>query len=296
MTSSSNWQGGTWDAGQPGPGDDAVIGSGVTATAQNSVDPWGGSLTLESNSLLIVQSTVNPNASDLAIDGATSFIMADGARIRDNFKNYTFSAGFSISGVAGMTASGPNSGWNQNRIFTAPITGTGTWTTQGFNHMGYTYNVANAFSGGYLSEAGDRHAIAFNAAGAAGAGDVTVNPRSNADGRSAVIILGASDVFSPTATLTLNGNGWAGSTGGFGPYASGPWIGTSAKLALQGNSATVSGLVVDGVPQAPGVYDASNSTWIVDSIGGGTLTVIPEPSALALLGLGGLALLGRRRA
>lgn len=135
--------------------------------------------------------------------------------------------------------------------------------------------MPNTFSGGYIIEGGDRHGVAFNVAGAAGTGDVTVNPRTNnADGRSAVIILGADDVFAPTATLTLNGNGWAGSSGGFGPYASGPWVGNSSKLALQGHSATVSALIVDGVEQES--RESMMPTIVsgeVDSVGGGTLTV-----------------------
>ena len=269
MTSTSNWVGGTWDNGDPGDGDDAVISAGVTGSAVNSVNPWSGSLTLEAGSLLIVQSTVNPNVADLAIDGATAFTLADGGRIRDNFKTYTFTSGFDISGVAGMDASGPNSGWNQNRTFTAPISGTGTWTTKGYNHMGYTYNVANTFTGGYVIESGDRHGVGFNAPGAAGAGDVTVNAAGN--GRSAVIRLGANDVFAATATLSLNGAGWNSSTGGFGPYSF--YSGSSYNIDLNGFDATVSELYVNGIQQAAGTYAGGDATWIGDRAGGGTLTV-----------------------
>lgn len=74
-----------------------------------------------------------------------------------------------------------------------------------------------------------------------------------------------------------------------------------------GHNETVAGLILDGVPQAPGTYGATGSgaafvmdDWFVTSIfnGGsgytGVLTVIPEPGT-TLLGLVGFALALRRR-
>jgi hypothetical protein len=58
------------------------------------------------------------------------------------------------------------------------------------------------------------------------------------------------------------------------------------------SDATVSGLIIDGVTQAGGTYD--NTSGFIS--GTGVLTVVPEPSAAALLGgLGALLLLRRRR-
>ncbi|MDA1005066.1 MAG: PEP-CTERM sorting domain-containing protein [Verrucomicrobia bacterium] len=55
----------------------------------------------------------------------------------------------------------------------------------------------------------------------------------------------------------------------------------------------VAGLFLEGVEQEPGIYNASsNPTWF---LGTGSLSVIPEPGTMSLLGLVGLGLMARRR-
>lgn len=66
------------------------------------------------------------------------------------------------------------------------------------------------------------------------------------------------------ATLTLNGNGWAGSNGG-------PHAGAVYKIIMNADD-TVGRLIVDEVEQPPGDYTDASGSWIS---GPGTLSVVP---------------------
>jgi hypothetical protein len=124
--------------------------------------------------------------------------------------------------------------------------------------MRYDFNLSNSFTGGLSVDARDRHVAAFNAAGSAGAGNVTADGRAtnppgqsvNADKRSAVLRLGANDVFAPTATLTLNGAGRAASKGF-------DYAGQCTRLDMQGFDATVAALVINGVAMPAGTYSGN---------------------------------------
>lgn len=290
--SSGTWtDAGIWDNGSPAGTIDVTIATGHNVNATNAVAAWSGALTLQDNAVLQVVSTLNPNPVPIAIDGATSITMGDGSRISDRFKTATIATDISVTGTAGFDATGSNNGWNQGRTFTGSISGD-TWTTNGFNHMGYNYANANSFSA-YSSLAGDRHAIEFSAVGAL-SGDLTTAAAGS--GRSAVIRLSVDGAIAPGVSMDLNGFGWNASTGGFGPYSF--YGGTSFNIDLNGTHNAVSSLTINGVDIAPGVYMGGDASWIGDRASGGTLTVgtvVPEPASLALLGLGGLAVLLRRR-
>ncbi len=275
MTESSNWQGGEGNPDQPAIGVDAVIAEGITASASGSVDPWEGILTMEEDSVLNLTKPGRTPTSppDIPLDGATTVIMEDGSRILDGFSNLTLPMDFVISGEAGMAPASSVFGWNRERIFTGVISGDGSWTTNGRNRMGYTYNNTNTYTGGYIIRSSDRHGIGLNAPGAAGAGDVTVLPREE-DGRSGVLILGSDDVFAPTAVLTLNGLGWDDSTGGFGPYGSGPHVGSQVRISMNEFNATVAELWIDDVRMPDGQYTGDDGDWIA---GTGVLTVGDPP-------------------
>lgn len=271
MTANGNWNGGAWDNGQPTIGLDATIAAGVTATATNSVTPWSGKLTLEPGSTLIINATVNPNPANMVFDGATAFILKDGSKINDHFKTATFAQNFVITGTAGMDCNN-NNGNNHNRTFTGTISG-GTFFVDGRNHVGYTFNSPNTFAN-FEARASEsqRYGVAFNAPGAAGLGNVTVT--SGGGTQSGVIILGANNVFSETCVLTLNGRGWGNSTGGFGPYAAGAWVGNSMRIFMNTFNATVSELWIDGIQRPAGTYTGTSGDWIG---GTGTLTVLNSP-------------------
>lgn len=65
--------------------------------------------------------------------------------------------------------------------------------------------------------------------------------------------------------------------------------GAKVNLNFTGNTDTVSGLVLGGAAQPNGTYDATNTPQYFT--GTGSVTVVPEPSSIALLFCGGLGLL-----
>lgn len=214
-----------------------------------------------------------------ALTGATTLVLKGGT-IFDVFGNTQTLPAIVLDGGGAFDSTTSSTPHADNRIFGSAITGTGGLSIWGNNRMRYDFNTANTFTGGFFIDARDRHVVAFNATGSAGNGDVTVDGRANnpagqsqnADNRSAVLRLGANDVFAPTATLTLNGNGWAASSGF-------DYSGQHTRIDMQGFNATVARLIVGGVEMPSGSYSGNgvNNGDAADPLnwirGTGTLTV-----------------------
>ena len=263
MTASSNWVGGTWDKGEPVVGVDAVIAAGVTATASGSVGTWSGDLTMNSGSVLNVLGT---SGDFIALDGAANVAM-DGSVLLNNFNSQTITSNFALSNGARFNISG-NSAFNKDQIFSGNFTGTGGFTIKGGNHQGMRFTGTNTFTGGWVIEnQAQRFGVEFGATGSAGAGDVTVEGNADGTGQGAVIIVNALNPFDPSATLTLNSNGYDNSTSGFGPFTR--FLGTEIRIEML-NDATVAELWIDNVKQPDGDYTGTSGDWIS---GTGTLTV-----------------------
>ena len=102
------------------------------------------------------------------------------------------------------------------------------------------FTGTNTFTGGWVIEnQAQRFGVEFGATGSAGAGDVTVEGNADGTGQGAVIIVNARNSFDPSATLTLNSNGYDNSTGGFGPFTR--FLGTEIRIEML-NDATVGAL------------------------------------------------------
>jgi len=175
----------------------------------NAATPtYSGTLTLLENSTLMM---VNKSfaASANAVEGASSITMHAGSKIQVNMTHdFTFPA-ITLAGDASFESLFGASDW-QKDYYNGEISGPGSLTLSGFNGHEYHFSVANSFTGGFIANAIDRYKIFAEAAGSLGAGDVTINPRS--DGRSASLNIDADDPMADTATLYLNG---AEGQGGF---------------------------------------------------------------------------------
>lgn len=132
-----------------------------------------------------------------------------------------------------------------------------------------TFGAANTYSGGTTIDAGT---LIANADGALGTGNVSLT------GGNVTLTLqngAVNDYIADSATLS--------------------YINTDViNLNFTGTD-TVAGLIVDGVAQAPGVYGASATNPDGAFTGTGTITVVPEPATLAMVGLGAGLLAGVRR-
>lgn len=137
----------------------------------------------------------------------------------------------------------------------------------------------NTYAGGTVIEVGVRTVI-VGASSSLGTGDVLV--KADADAAADLSLLGNGNLAA-TSTLSIEN----GSLVNLGFANTGLGIAEASDL-------TIKFLIVNGVTMAPGLYNAGNSSAFL--AGTGELNVLlPEPSSMALLGLGLTALLRRRR-
>jgi hypothetical protein len=261
--SAGDWNtAGNWDSGVPSGTDSATISAGHAMTVSAAAPTYSGGLTMGNGSSLMINDQ-GLNVVDAANAIGTGTITMNNSTLDVKTRGTVSFGAIALVGDGTITATA-NSGDDRTRNLTGIISGTGAFTIFGRNKQPWNWQQTNTFSGGLNLNAIDRHVIIFNAAGSAGTGDVTVSPRPS-DARSAVIKLGANDVFAPTATLTLNGQGWNGSSG----YA---YALKYTRLDMQGFNATVGALIIDDVAMPYGDYTGTADTadWID---GTGTLTV-----------------------
>ena len=168
--------------------------------------------------------------------------------------------------------------------FTGNISGPGGMLIDGGgagNSGTIALNGTNSFAGGSTVNLGTFQAGAASV-NAFGTGFVTVNNVGGA-ASNVTILAGATDAIADGATLTLAGGGTAG-------------------VAILGANINeiVGSLVLGGVTQTQfGTYGstASAADFKNDNFfaGTGVVSLVPEPTSLALLGVGAVALLARRR-
>lgn len=254
-----------WSAGVPIGNLPAFVATGVTAQVNNSGTPaHAGGLTLESGSTLRINNT---SGSENAVGSGTLTMTDATMQIETQFdQNYP---DLVLNGN-NQFRSQSNATHGRNRNYGGVISGSGSMTFLKDNRAIVRFQQTNTFGGGIVFDAEDRYLVEFEAVGSAGGGDVTVNPRTNADDRSAILKLEASDVFADTATLTLDGQGNANSGWPSGSY-------NGIFLEMGNNTDTIAALVVGGVAQPTGTYGRvglgtvdNEVSWI---LGDGVLTV-----------------------
>jgi autotransporter-associated beta strand protein len=172
-----------------------------------------------------------------------------------------------------LTVTVPTGG---SSTFSGTITGGGNFAKAGPGTQ--TLSGANDYTGLTTVSAGT---LATLGGGTLGTGNVTV-----ADAAGAILSLGNNVSIADSATLTF---------------------GTNSAIVLAGAGGTsevltslVKSTATSQTLSTPGTYTAMelNSFFGVSSFSspnGETLTIVPEPAAFALLGLGSLSLLARRR-
>ena len=130
-----------------------------------------------------------------------------------------------------------------------------------------------------------------NAADALGLGAVVLNNRSALVAGSTGSLDSLQTIYVNTATSILRlTNSWGNSSASL--------FLTDGTLDLADSSSTVGSFTIDGNAVDPGTYSASDLTNLGHGgtfSGTGSIEIVPEPSSTALLGLGGLALILRRR-
>ncbi len=262
---------------------------------------------------------------------AAAAAFAGGAHAANLVHYWNFEGGFSDSvgsggGTAGVDVStGTGHDGNTAAVFPATITGGGTFNSDGYvDTTGVNITGAFAFSwwfnisddsatdprgmfdfssdpnsasvttndGPQALYIGNNGMLAFRMDGSGGGGAATTAVAE--DGQWHFVVAN----YDPVTGITLHVDGSAidASTGGFGD-AVGGWDTDQYLGAFNvGGTATARGL--NGSLDDVAIYTGNLTAAEIDGLFSGQLapTDIPEPGSLALLGLGGLAMLRRRRA
>lgn len=285
VTSSASgaWSNGSvWDDANPAAaGNDYRISSGfrVESPSAATVTFPGDSLTVEAGGILEIYRDIGGNT---------------GQSITAEIPNLTVAGGTLRPRIGFATG---------NVILSSPLNFDGGGTIEVNTTAGtysHTFSLNGAITGNgsvnvFRTAQGSGRAIAINGDASGFSGDWT---------------------FSSTAAESLNVTFGSGSGGwGSGSLQIGSWASlnlnanfTSTTAALVygidnttlnlNADATIAGITIDGNPVAPGTYTATDlgGLGLGGNYGGsGTLTVIPEPAAILLGGLGLLGLLRRRR-
>ena len=144
------------------------------------------------------------------------------------------------------------------------ITGAGKFEQTGSGST--TLNVANSYAGGTIISGG---ILIVTSNGTLGTGNVSLT--------------------AGNVTLTLSGTAQIAST------ATLSYVNTDAINLNYTGTTTINGLTVDGVAQAAGVYGAGFLNPDNAFVGTGTITVVPEPTTVAMMLLGAGLLFGVQR-
>ena len=256
-----------WAAAGVSPGSYAgndFVNSGTIRTRESGGDTFNGAsltvngtLALKSSNGQSKTNTVN----DLRLDGLISnFTSGSG-------KTQTLAGGLTFIGDSNVNAT--KAGETRHITIASLVSGASgiTVTHQGgttSNRVRYT-NASNSFSGTWKVNAAE---LIFNNAGAVGTADIIVSG-ANAD-------LEIKGDWNIGAELTV----------------------TAGTVKLADFDWTVNALTLGSDSIAAGTYTVSE----LDALGAGvftgttgTITVIPEPASLVLMGLGSLCMLSRRR-
>jgi len=258
-----------WNGGIPSLSQEAVIEAGKKASANSTLTPtYTGGLTIGNGSEVEIRNVVGAENAY-----GTGTITFDGGTLDIQRATDLTLPPVVLTANGGTLISDHGDAGDDDRIFGSAITGSGQLTILTMRDKQYTdFAVSNSFSGGLLFQNSDRSSARFKAAGSAGAGDVTVIPRS--DGKVAALLVEANNVFADTATLTMGGI----------PYANGDVPDSdfgSGLIDMNSFTDTINLLVVNSWPRPAGDYGRVDTPASVDYEvswvkGDGVLTVLSD--------------------
>lgn len=257
-----------WDNGLPGSGNDGTINVNGSYTGLNQLDYW----TATSGAVISVGSGAVLNLNnDFASSRAVWHINDATIICSDDFFVGTTGAVINLNAGSAVTAVDD---WEVNNNAARIVVNGGT-------HSSGTGTGGNVGAQGGASKIGC--GIDF-LGGTVTAGNFRfqLNSVSSVGGSAILASAGAGTTFSDDAGEIDFLSGWTGSWE-VGSFGAGDW---ETRLTSASNGFLLDGTAIDATSFANNFEVSGDGT---------TLTLVPEPSSTALLGLGGLALILRRR-
>lgn len=275
-TTAENWS----DNLAPSSGKDYVVDGATIRSPNEASNTFEGDSLTVSNSLVelfrdIGGSTGQGQTNSIPNFSVTNSTVDTWVSFATGFQ--TLSSGIQFSGDNLVTVGTRGGSFTYTLTLDGAITGSGELefrrTAQGTGRNLNINGDVSGFSGNVLltgHDADNRMAVNLNDASGWGTGNLNVNDFVN-------LTLSSSDIESVGSIMTLAS-------------------GTSLNLNIGDH--TVLGLIIDGNNVAADTYTASQLSGLGfggSFSGDGTLTVIPEPASLVLLGIGGLLMMRRGR-
>ncbi|MCP5537861.1 MAG: PEP-CTERM sorting domain-containing protein [Akkermansiaceae bacterium] len=198
---------------------------------------------------------------------------------------WTFNNVSTIDTTNGLYVTDSSTSWTPSAAFSFGDVGAGTMTWTAFAN-----GSTNIYGSLYLRDGTTNLiSLSYDRASTALVDGTRINGDTDGTGNATWNDAGSGDQFTPSTNTTTPGV-WTLSWDAAGDWDLSMTVSTTTIFTKSGNWGA--GKAPDNVRFAAGFDGATNRNLYVEGI---TVTAVPEPSTTALLGLGGLALILRRR-
>lgn len=252
-------------------GNDNALGTGTfTVNSTGTLQAGGGARTLANNVVL---------AGDTTLSGANGFTF-NGTLTSSGSSTRTLTVSNTNGAIFNGTVSLEEAGAPAGRFFT--INGTSAVTINGVIQNGSAQAAGLKYTGSSTLTLNNTNTYS-------GETQMTIAGSTIVVGASGTLGTGSVRLTAGTVTLTLSGPTQIAST------ATLFYVNTDIINLNYAGTDTIAGLTVDGVAQAAGVYGAGFINPDGVFAGTGSITVVPEPTTVAMMVLGGSLLVGMQR-